>query len=779
MNETRIERLSDSDIAAIPPAEVPSEEAAVEKHRRALPAFYHQQHDGRTQAELLQMRDWNRDQIPSQYTVKEWKSLVRQQLHDWAENATKPDSLAGDPIPEPTNRTSPGSTQATANPDLPAATPTEPARSQPASSEGRTSPLPTNEQAANVVGDLPETTAESTRIDQQPEVQPAIPPVTPGPTRPAKPAEDSKPFASLSSKDRELLHLRTVDVVDDPEMFRRFSAIHHRGEHPDTGEPINLEVEMERAAKPAAKKQAEAVMRAKPTDAPTEPEPSRSSTTTDMVQLAADGLGVADPTGLIDGANAAVSLGRAFLDPARRGEHFRNAAISAASVIPLGDITKLFKAKSAAKTVHQASNRYHEGQTPTPASVPGSMAPQSQSTSNPRPASNQRPTTQPGESFGLSDMADSGQLALDAIGIADPTGIADGANAAISLGRAFTDPDRRGEHLQNAAISAVSMIPFAGDLAKIFKAPRATKTVDRATRAMRRQPSGNVAFNPNRIDEIVDAQRVDDIAEGSSMANRTTAGAAAGGSGGGNVPPISPSITDPGDPDRDPRETKRQIEDQRKLQELQDSYLDTLEDVVLATGAFGVALLGAVKAVGVVIASNKSTISNNKHLEELNPVIAGAFVRHELEEVRRNLRRGEALQDQVSKALEIDSEYEDLRARFTTPIDAMKADASSFGANAVTTMGEFVDSVSGASRTLENLSTIGNLLAGAGNGLLDIAKSGLDLLSGKRIGEWIAGKNNEPNVNPNATPAQRFLDDIRDGAYDGRSDFPPFFTSEL
>jgi hypothetical protein len=61
--------------------------------------------------------------------------------------------------------------------------------------------------------------------------------------------------------------------------------------------------------------------------------------------------------------------------------------------------------------------------------------------------------------------------ALDAAGLVDPSGIADGTNAVIHTLRAAAskDPDFRKRHLFDALISAVSIIPFA-DLAKLLKA---------------------------------------------------------------------------------------------------------------------------------------------------------------------------------------------------------------------------------------------------------------------------------------------------------------------
>lgn len=77
------------------------------------------------------------------------------------------------------------------------------------------------------------------------------------------------------------------------------------------------------------------------------------------------------------------------------------------------------------------------------------------------------------------------QYGLDVVGIADPTPISDLANAAISVVRGIADPERRGEHLTNAGLRAVSAIPYVGDVAKAGTLGRkaaqvATSSVGRA-----------------------------------------------------------------------------------------------------------------------------------------------------------------------------------------------------------------------------------------------------------------------------------------------------------
>ncbi|MEZ6127237.1 MAG: hypothetical protein R3C59_00980 [Planctomycetaceae bacterium] len=67
-------------------------------------------------------------------------------------------------------------------------------------------------------------------------------------------------------------------------------------------------------------------------------------------------------------------------------------------------------------------------------------------------------------------LLDLTQFLLDIIGIFEPTPFADGTNAAISLKR---------KDWLGAALSAVSILPYVGDLAKLTKLPRYARTINR------------------------------------------------------------------------------------------------------------------------------------------------------------------------------------------------------------------------------------------------------------------------------------------------------------
>ena len=72
------------------------------------------------------------------------------------------------------------------------------------------------------------------------------------------------------------------------------------------------------------------------------------------------------------------------------------------------------------------------------------------------------------------------QIALDIVGLVDPTPISDGVNGLISLGR--------GDWL-GAGISAVSMIPYVGDAAKLGKLGRYSETMANAVDLAKANPA--------------------------------------------------------------------------------------------------------------------------------------------------------------------------------------------------------------------------------------------------------------------------------------------------
>ena len=95
-----------------------------------------------------------------------------------------------------------------------------------------------------------------------------------------------------------------------------------------------------------------------------------------------------------------------------------------------------------------------------------------------------------------ADLAlDLTQIGLDIVGLFDPTPISDGANTLISLGR--------GDWL-GAGLSAISMVPYIGDAAKLGKLGGYAQTVAKAVEAAARNPAMRQALEPG-IRAIADA----------------------------------------------------------------------------------------------------------------------------------------------------------------------------------------------------------------------------------------------------------------------------------
>jgi hypothetical protein len=125
------------------------------------------------------------------------------------------------------------------------------------------------------------------------------------------------------------------------------------------------------------------------------------------------------------------------------------------------------------------------------------------------------------------------QIALDIVGIFEPTPFADGANALISLGR--------GDFL-GAGLSALGVIPYVGDAAKLGKLGRWAETVTNAVELAARNSEAARVLGPalRRISDALDTipmaafRALPDSAQQSLLRMRSALdGALPGASGGG------------------------------------------------------------------------------------------------------------------------------------------------------------------------------------------------------------------------------------------------------
>lgn len=331
------------------------------------------------------------------------------------------------------------------------------------------------------------------------------------------------------------------------------------------------------------------------------------------------------------------------------------------------------------------------------------------------------------------------QLGLDAVGIFEPTPFADGTNAAISLGRAVKEPGRRKEHLKNAAISAVSMIPYAGDLAKLAKTPRAAKTLKNFGKAGDYVGNQARGMRQDRFESgVLGGSGGGGSGEGNDgegrgrwrRSGRRNRGSQSSGSGGGGgvVPPITPSSgAGAGD---DPR---KQEEANRELDKWTDKLKRSGEKILTFAGPVGAIVAAFIVAVKSIERTNSGILLKQHGLADFNGNIASAYAKLEAEEVRRKIRKGEALDGPVSALTEEQSELRDHMARWTNPIEALSTQVAAWKTE-----------------------------------MLNLVLSGVESLPPIASTLWAIEKILKDDSDNKGTAWEQLIEDMRDGKLDGR-----------
>ncbi len=95
---------------------------------------------------------------------------------------------------------------------------------------------------------------------------------------------------------------------------------------------------------------------------------------------------------------------------------------------------------------------------------------------------------------------DLSQMALDIVGIFEPTPFADGSNTLISIGRGIgsllSGDGEAGGHFLNGGLSALGIIPYLGDAAKLGKIGKWAQTVTDGISAIAANPAARAAIEP-------------------------------------------------------------------------------------------------------------------------------------------------------------------------------------------------------------------------------------------------------------------------------------------
>lgn len=408
-----------------------------------------------------------------------------------------------------------------------------------------------------------------------------------------------------------------------------------------------------------------------------------------------------------------------------------------------------------------------EGQDNASEGQPGPKQPQ---TSTPLPDdvveanTNGSPASE--EPSGQSVKADSLQLGLDAVGtfgdaVVPGLGVvADGANAAISVGRMFTDPARAGEHAQNAAISTVSMVPFVGDLAKVFKGKRTGKTIGRASNMMKGSAIGGAVASAmaagRKPRRETDGQRADNLhgmpddagqresikpdnggGESSEQAGRPSPMPAPGG---GNLG---------GHADNFAQEQKEQ-EQAGKKSRLYAGLDGSLKGLTITAGALAVAFTGGAAAIAGFVGSkawklmerletnNDRILGQNTGLAQYNGKLAESYAVSEAASIERGRNKADAVAGPVSWLNEEQSEMKASMDEIRNPIEAMNAQLVAFQSAVVNKVNDVLGVTELVGNVLESIASMIGVEVGKGE----------------------------------ATDTQAFFQDLSDGKFDGyRPDF--------
>ncbi len=287
---------------------------------------------------------------------------------------------------------------------------------------------------------------------------------------------------------------------------------------------------------------------------------------------------------------------------------------------------------------------------------------------NERPAGNQS-----------SSLLDKLQMGLDAAGVVDPTPIADGANAILSVTRAFMDPKNAGSHLTNAGISAISMVPYVGDIAKLFKyGGKAAKAAEAGSTAA--SAAGHAAINGAGATRPRGGGIVSSLMSlfsgGSAAATGGgggMAGAGSGGNGGGAVPPGG-SPAPGGAGGNGPVGGSTPI----------PAITNLLAEIGLLIAPFGILAI-AVKATGSAFKSlidwfdkvgesSKKMIEENRNLSQWTGQLAASYARLDRERLQREIEAARDMSGPLSRLTTAQSGLEQAQEDYTRPYKQLSTD---------------------------------------------------------------------------------------------------------
>ncbi len=286
----------------------------------------------------------------------------------------------------------------------------------------------------------------------------------------------------------------------------------------------------------------------------------------------------------------------------------------------------------------------------------------------------------------MGTAIDSLQVALDIAGTIEPTPFADLANAGLSIGRAFLEPHRAGEHLKNAAISGLGVIPYVGDLAKVGKYGSKASSATAKIGGQGGKQGGFVSWL---------------MGNGAAVGGNIAATAIGGmGGGGGGSPPVPPSAGPGGAAGGGPNNAGNN----------QAAIAQAMQQATTALQTFGQALqnslptilkiAGVGLAIGVIIGAirramdrfnkvdqqSRNMLGNNQGLAQYSGEKSLAYMQLDVERVQRDINRAGRMSGSIGRLARAQSEYEEARENLITPFSmfftewqAVKTKVATFG----------------------------------------------------------------------------------------------------
>lgn len=270
---------------------------------------------------------------------------------------------------------------------------------------------------------------------------------------------------------------------------------------------------------------------------------------------------------------------------------------------------------------------------------------------------------------------DAVQTGLDAAGVADPTPISDGTNMVISLARAAKEPERMGEHLFNAGVSAVSMVPYVGDLAKGLKYGGKAAKASKATKATAKQGA-----EPAVIDEAVQELFRSGEVEGGA---RTPADSGSGkpsviesvkrrffgkGKDEDSSSPTkdedSPSTTSGGGSGEEPPVKDKSTATNPDDENIEKNLGGLKDTVVDLTGKFGKATVAVYAFAETQNFLNKAVIEYNRNLLKFNGELTAAYSKLDANRLFRQFEDAQKQASPMSGLIEAQDDLEKARLEF-------------------------------------------------------------------------------------------------------------------